>query len=248
MSQTEEVQHYADAIMTMIKEDQDTGQVPRGVCSWDELDASVDCADYYREAQLPSGSREATALRHAVSDEVSRRLAGSPDSPGKKEAEPHELREDIEVLAHVHLRKEQVNLEHALQAISDWVGSGTREGANFLITRLTGPIGAGSFFGGADISQFTPTGVRGSLHSQGGTAYHLEFGGGRPVQFPLEARVDLNSGEVTLRWMPPGQPSRSATFGLAYVQKLAPPHGPIYFFDTERTTDEAVYSFTVVLL
>lgn len=161
--------------------------------------------------------------------------------------EPAERGEDIEVLAHVHLRKEHVNLEHALQAISDWTGSGAGEGANFLVTRLTGPIGEGSLFGGADISQFTPTGARGSLHSQGGVAYHLDFAGGSHVNFPLEAHVDLNTGEVMLNWTPPDQSAHSATFRLAYVQKLAS-HGPTYFFDTERTADEAVYSFTVVLL
>jgi len=160
--------------------------------------------------------------------------------------ESAERGEDMEVLAHVHLRKEHVNLEHALQAISDWTGSGAGEGANFLVTRLTGPIGEGSLFGGADISQFTPTGARGSLHSQGGVAYHLDFAGGNHVNFPLEAHVDLNTGEVMLSWTPPDQSVHSATFRLAYVQKLAS-HGPTYFFDTERTADEAVYSFTVVL-
>lgn len=84
--------------------------------------------------------------------------------------EPSERREDIEVLAHIHLRKEHINLEHALQAISDWVRSGAGERASFLVTRLTGPISEGSLFGGADISQFTPSGARGSLHSQGGIA------------------------------------------------------------------------------
>jgi hypothetical protein len=67
------------------------------------------------------------------------------------------------------------------------------------------------------------------------------------VNFPLDAHIDLNSGEVTLNWMPPNQPAHSSTFQLAYVQKLAS-HGPTYFFDTEQTTDEAVYSLTVVLL
>lgn len=161
--------------------------------------------------------------------------------------EPTERQEDIEVLAHVHLRKEQINLEHALQAISDWVRSGAGEGANFLVTRLTGRISEGSLFGGADISRFTPTGARGSLDSQGGIAYYLDFAGGDHVNFPLEAHVDLNTGEVTLNWVPPDQPVHSSTFRLAYVQKLAS-HGPTYFFDTERTADEAVYSFTVVLV
>lgn len=161
--------------------------------------------------------------------------------------EATDRREDIEVLAHIHLRKEQIDLEHALQDISDWVRSGTGEGANFLVTRLTGPISEGSLFGGADISQFMSTGVRGSVHSQGGLAYYLDFGNSSHVNFPLEAHVDLNSGEVTLNWMPPNEAAHSSAFRLAYVQKLAS-RGPTYFFDTDQTTDEAVYSFTVVLL
>jgi len=75
MTNTEDVQRYADAIMAMIKEDQDTGQVPRNVCSWDELDDSVDAGDYYRLAGMPSVTRDATALRDAVNKEVGRRLA-----------------------------------------------------------------------------------------------------------------------------------------------------------------------------
>lgn len=81
MTDAEDVQRYADAIMAMIKEDQDTGQVPRGVCSWDELDESVDAGDYYRLAQMPSGTRAAVNRRDAVNDEVGRRLAGAQGAP-----------------------------------------------------------------------------------------------------------------------------------------------------------------------
>jgi hypothetical protein len=77
MTRAEDVQGYADAIMAMIKEDQDTGQVPRGVCSWDELDDSVDVGDYYRLARMPTGTRAAASLRDAVHYEVGRRLAGA---------------------------------------------------------------------------------------------------------------------------------------------------------------------------
>jgi hypothetical protein len=75
MTFTDDVQRYADAIMAMIKEDQDTGQVPRSVCSWDELDESVDAVDYYRQVQMPAGTRGAAKLRNAVNDEIGRRLA-----------------------------------------------------------------------------------------------------------------------------------------------------------------------------
>ena len=75
MTFSDEVRRYADAIIAMIKEDQDTGQVPRNVCSWDELDESVDAADYYRQARMPAGTRNVAKLRSAVNDEVGRRLA-----------------------------------------------------------------------------------------------------------------------------------------------------------------------------
>jgi len=78
MANPQDVHRYADAIMAMIKEDQDTGQVPGNVCSLDELDESVDAGDYYRLARLPSGTPDAIDLRNAVNDEVNRRLAGSP--------------------------------------------------------------------------------------------------------------------------------------------------------------------------
>jgi len=81
MTRAKDVRRYADAIMAMIKEDQDTGQVPRGVCSWDELDDSVDAGDYYRLAQLPTGARGAADLRNAVQDEVGRRLAAAQGDP-----------------------------------------------------------------------------------------------------------------------------------------------------------------------
>jgi hypothetical protein len=76
-----DVRSYADAIMAMIKEDQDSGQVPGDVLSWDELDDSVDTDDYYRQARLPSGTSAAASLRSAVTDEVNRRLASSQGGP-----------------------------------------------------------------------------------------------------------------------------------------------------------------------
>lgn len=81
MTNAEEVQHYADAILAMIKEDQDSGQVPHDVSTWDELDDSVDTGDYFRQAQLPSGTAGAAALRSAVTDEVVQRLTRSQGGP-----------------------------------------------------------------------------------------------------------------------------------------------------------------------
>ena len=74
MSEATDVHHYADIILTMIQEDQATGQVPGNVSTWDEIDETVDANDYYRRASLPVGSAEAADLRAAVNDEVIRRL------------------------------------------------------------------------------------------------------------------------------------------------------------------------------
>jgi len=81
MTGTQDVRRYADAIMAMIKEDQDSGQVPRDVFSWDELDNSVDTEDYYRQARLPSGTPEAAALRGAVSEEINWLLGRAHGGP-----------------------------------------------------------------------------------------------------------------------------------------------------------------------
>ena len=81
MTDTEDVQRYADAIMAMIKQDQDTRQVPRDVCSWDELDESANAGDYYQLAQMPAGTHDVIGLRTAVNEEVGRRLAGSCGGP-----------------------------------------------------------------------------------------------------------------------------------------------------------------------
>jgi hypothetical protein len=81
MITTADVQRYADAIMTMIKEDQETGQVPHDVSSWDEIDDTVDESDYFRRAGLPAGTAEATELRNAVTGEIDRRLSRAEGGP-----------------------------------------------------------------------------------------------------------------------------------------------------------------------
>jgi hypothetical protein len=81
MTGIQDIQHYADQIMAMIREDQGSGQVPRDVSSWDELDDSVDTDDYLRQAHLPSGTPEAAELRNAVSGEVGQRLIAAQGGP-----------------------------------------------------------------------------------------------------------------------------------------------------------------------
>lgn len=81
MSDPDKVRRFATAIMTMIKEDQDSGQVPRGVLSLDELDDCVDIEDYFRQIGLPSGDHDATSFRDAVTAEVGRKLESASGGP-----------------------------------------------------------------------------------------------------------------------------------------------------------------------
>lgn len=74
MTDPGEARRLADAIIAMIKEDQDSGQVPRAVGSLDELDDSVDIEDYFRLAHMPEAEHDAAELRADVIAEVARRL------------------------------------------------------------------------------------------------------------------------------------------------------------------------------
>jgi hypothetical protein len=81
MTDTQEIQSYADVIIGMIKEDQASGQVPRDVSSWDELDDCVDTEDYLRQVRLSSGAGQEQGLLDVVIAEVGRRLSGSHGGP-----------------------------------------------------------------------------------------------------------------------------------------------------------------------
>jgi len=75
-----EVQRVTDAVMTMLKEDQASGQIPADVSSLDELDNYVDIDDYYRRL-LPAGGHDIAELRNAVSEEIGRRLEAAQGGP-----------------------------------------------------------------------------------------------------------------------------------------------------------------------
>ena len=80
MTDINEVRRFADAVMTMIKEDQGSGQIPADVSSLDELDNYVDMEDYYRCIRLPAGDHVAE-VRHAVDEEIGMRLAAAQGGP-----------------------------------------------------------------------------------------------------------------------------------------------------------------------
>ena len=81
MTDINEVRRHVDAVMSMIKEDQGTGQVPPDVSSLDELDNYVDIDDYYRRIRIPSADHDAAELRNAVGEEIGRRLAAAQGGP-----------------------------------------------------------------------------------------------------------------------------------------------------------------------
>lgn len=81
MTDINQVQRLTDAVITMIREDQGRGQIPPDVSSLDELDNYVDIDDYYRRIGMSTGNHDALQLRHAVDEELGRRLAAAQGGP-----------------------------------------------------------------------------------------------------------------------------------------------------------------------
>jgi hypothetical protein len=137
----------------------------------------------------------------------------------------------------------------ALEAVYDYISPGTNEGISFLLSRLTDDMFTDSFLGGGDISLFTPSGSRGVIKSNTGTNAHmLDSGGGAPTAFPIELTVDLNDGEVTGSWTLPDGTAQTPSFGLQFLKKTTKPEGELYTFCGETTSDDAVYSLTLLLI
>jgi hypothetical protein len=81
MTDINEVRRFTDAVISMIKEDQGSGQIPPDVSSLDELDNYVDVDDYYRRIRLPTGDHDLAELHIAVGEEIGRRLAAAQGGP-----------------------------------------------------------------------------------------------------------------------------------------------------------------------
>lgn len=81
MTDTAEVRRLADGVISMIREDQGSGQIPADVLSLDELDNYVDIDDYYRRIDIPADGHGAAELRSAVDKEITRRLAAAQGGP-----------------------------------------------------------------------------------------------------------------------------------------------------------------------
>jgi hypothetical protein len=146
-------------------------------------------------------------------------------------------------------RSEHHATRQALEAVYDYISPGTNEGISFLVSRLTDDMFTDSFLGGGDISLFTPAGPRGVIKSNAGTdAQMFDSGGGAPTRFPIELTVDLNDGEATGSWTLPDGTQQTPSFELQFVKNTIKPEGELYSFCGETSTDDAVYSLTLLLI
>ena len=146
-------------------------------------------------------------------------------------------------------KKELEATYEALDALANWVKSGTNEGISFEISRLTDDIFTESFLGGGDASKFTPSGRRGTLTSQLSNAYILDSGGGAPHKFEIQFTFDLNTGKVSGNWNNPvtGQ-AESVAVTLTFFKSATAPEGNYYIFYGDKSSDKAGYGFTFILL
>ncbi len=146
-------------------------------------------------------------------------------------------------------RSEHRATRQALGEVHAYISPGTNEGISFLISRLTDDMFTDSFLGGGDISLFTASGPRGLIKSNAGTAAQMfDSGGGAPTRFPIDLTVDLNDGEATGSWTLPGGTHQTPSLGLQLVKKTTQQGGALYLFCGETSSDDAVYSLTLLLI
>ena len=143
-------------------------------------------------------------------------------------------------------RHEHHETQHELQRVFDYISPGTNEGISYSVSRVTDDLFADSFLGGGDISLFTASGRRGTIHSQLSTGYVLDGGGGTPAEFPIDVEVDLNDGRASGSWTLPDGTAQAPHFELQVVRTDEP--GSRIFFAGETASDDAVYSLVLVLL
>jgi hypothetical protein len=146
-------------------------------------------------------------------------------------------------------RTEHRATQHALKEVYDYISPGTNEGISFGLSRLTDDLFTTSFLSGGDISLFTPEGERGVIKSNTPTnGTMLDSGGGAPASFAVALTVDLNDGEVTGDWTLPDGTAQNPTFELQFMKETDMPEGKLYGFCGEASSDEAVYSLTLLLI
>jgi hypothetical protein len=145
-------------------------------------------------------------------------------------------------------RTEHRDTEHALTQIFDYISPGTNEGISFSLSRLTDDLFADSFLAGGDISQFTASGRRGTIHSQLSNGYVLASAGGAPAEFPVSLTVDLNTGVASGNWTLPDGTAQSPSFDLQHVKTVNRPEGIMQLFVGETSSDDGAYSVALLLI
>ena len=138
----------------------------------------------------------------------------------------------------------------ALDEITAYIKPGTNEGISWSLSRIAESLFGDSFLAGGDASRFTPSGKRGTLDSQGSTAYFLDSAGGIPAKVPILLAFDLNTGIVSLAWTPPGQSARTVTFKVEHFKTIrpAPTAGADILFNADSASDGAPYTLLLMLI
>lgn len=138
----------------------------------------------------------------------------------------------------------------ALDAITAYIKPGTNEGISWSLSRVTESLFGDSFLAGGDASLFTPSGKRGTLNSQGSTAYFLDSAGGVPTQVPIVLSFDLNKGVVKLSWTPPGLSVATVTFRVEHYKTIKPGASADadVLFNADSASDNAAYTLLLMLI
>ena len=134
-----------------------------------------------------------------------------------------------------------------LDALADWMRSGTNKGIFFEVSRLTDDHFTDSFLGGGDASKFAPSGHRGTLTSQPSNAYILNSEGGAPHNFAIQFTFDLSNGKAWGTWTNPvtGQ-AETVSVTLTFFKCAIAPEGKYYIFYGNKSSDKAGYTFTFI--
>jgi hypothetical protein len=136
---------------------------------------------------------------------------------------------------------------NALKQVYDYISPGTNEGISFALTCTGISPNLDTWAGGGDMSLFSPGGQHGSIHSQSSTASVLD-GAGTAVAFPIEVRLNLDTGKVQGAWTVPGGPAQSPTFSVELCKDLTRPEGRNLIFVTDKSSDDFAYTLSLLLI
>jgi hypothetical protein len=145
-------------------------------------------------------------------------------------------------------RTENRETRHALTQVFDYISPGTNEGISFSLSRLTDDLFTDSFLAGGDISQFTPSGRRGTIRSQLSNGNVLASAGGAPAQFPVSLTIDLDTGSGSGDWTLPDGTAQTPSFQLEHVKTVNRPEGSMVLFVGETSSDDGAYSVALLLI